>query len=100
MMGFQSTGSAPLVTNTIVKNPETIAHKVLADRIAERDPGNKPYSGDRIPFAYIKPKNKTTPNNKNIVNLLGTVIFLKEYVGILLINNIEISINIAGTKYS
>ena len=36
------------------KNPQQIAHKVLADRIAERDPGNKPSSGDRIPFAYIK----------------------------------------------
>ena len=36
------------------KNPQQIAHKVLADRIAEREPGNKPSSGDRIPFAYIK----------------------------------------------
>ena len=36
------------------KNPQQIAHKVLADRMAERDPGNKPASGDRIPFAYIK----------------------------------------------
>ena len=35
------------------KKPEQIAHKVLADRIAKRDPGNKPKSGDRIPFAYI-----------------------------------------------
>ncbi len=35
------------------KNPKQIAHKVLADRIAARDPGNKPGPGDRIPFAYI-----------------------------------------------
>ena len=35
------------------KNPKTIAHKVLADRIAERDPGNKPGPGDRIPFVYV-----------------------------------------------
>ncbi len=35
------------------KNPKSIAHKVLADRIAARDPGNKPSSGDRIPFVYI-----------------------------------------------
>jgi DNA polymerase elongation subunit (family B) len=35
------------------KNPETIAHKVLADRMGTRDPGNKPSVGDRIPFAYI-----------------------------------------------
>jgi len=36
------------------KNPQGIAHKVLADRIAERDPGNKPKANDRIPYAYIK----------------------------------------------
>lgn len=35
------------------KNPLQIAHKVLADRIAERDPGNKPAAGDRIPYIYI-----------------------------------------------
>ena len=36
------------------KNPKSIAHKVLADRIGERDPGNKPKAGDRIPFPYRK----------------------------------------------
>jgi DNA polymerase elongation subunit (family B) len=40
------------------KNPLTIAHKVLADRMTARDPGNKPSSGDRIPFVYIQNKNK------------------------------------------
>jgi len=35
------------------KNPQQIAHKVLADRMAERDPGNKPKANDRIPYAYI-----------------------------------------------
>ena len=35
------------------KNPQQIAHKVLADRMGKRDPGNKPSSGDRIPFVYI-----------------------------------------------
>ncbi|ARF09771.1 DNA polymerase family B elongation subunit [Indivirus ILV1] len=30
-----------------------IVHAVLADRIADRDPGNKPMSNDRIPYAYI-----------------------------------------------
>ena len=34
-------------------NPLGIAHKVLADRIAARDPGNAPAVGDRIPFVYI-----------------------------------------------
>ena len=38
------------------KNPDQIAHKVLADRMGERDPGNKPSSNDRIPFAYIDVK--------------------------------------------
>ena len=40
------------------KNPKQIAHKVLADRIARRDPGNKPNSGDRIPYIYIENPNK------------------------------------------
>lgn len=40
------------------KNPMQIAHKVLADRIGKRDPGNKPSSGDRIPFVYIDTKKK------------------------------------------
>lgn len=40
------------------KNPKSIAHKVLADRITARDPGNKPCSGDRIPFAYINVSGK------------------------------------------
>ena len=38
------------------KNPQSIAHKVLADRIGQRDPGNKPTSGDRIAFVYIVTK--------------------------------------------
>ena len=35
------------------KNPQQIAHKVLADRIGVREPGNKPAPGSRIAFAYI-----------------------------------------------
>ena len=38
------------------KNPESIAHKVLADRMSERDPGNKPQTNDRIPYVYINVK--------------------------------------------
>ena len=34
------------------KNPDGIAHKVLADRMAERNPGNKPKPNDRIPYMY------------------------------------------------
>jgi len=35
------------------KNPNQIAHKVLADRIGKRDPGNKPKPGDRMKFVHI-----------------------------------------------
>jgi DNA polymerase elongation subunit (family B) len=35
------------------KNPQQIAHRVLADRIGQRDPGNKPKPGDRIRFVHI-----------------------------------------------
>lgn len=41
------------------KDPSKIAHKVLADRMGERDPGNKPMVNDRIPFVYIVPPNGT-----------------------------------------
>jgi len=37
-------------------NPSRIAHKVLADRIAERDPGNKPSTSERMSFVYIESK--------------------------------------------
>ncbi len=37
-------------------NPLSIAHKVLADRITARDPGNAPAAGDRIGYVYICPK--------------------------------------------
>jgi len=40
------------------KNPKQIAHKVLAERIGKREPGNKPRAGDRIAFAYIQTKGK------------------------------------------
>jgi len=39
--------------NSHYKNPDQIAHKVLADRIGEREAGNKPQNGDRIPYVYI-----------------------------------------------
>jgi DNA polymerase elongation subunit (family B) len=48
------------------KNPQQIAHKVLADRIGKRDPGNKPSSGDRIPFVYIETKNKAALQGEKI----------------------------------
>ena len=38
------------------KVPQSIAHKVLADRMGKRDPGNKPSVGSRIPYIYIQTK--------------------------------------------
>jgi len=56
-------GKFPLTKLTITKSlradykdPTRIAHKVLADRIAVRDPGNKPSTSDRIPFVYVSSK--------------------------------------------
>ena len=40
--------------NSYYKNPNQIAHKVLSDRMGNRDPGNKPQTNDRIPYVYIK----------------------------------------------
>ena len=47
------------------KNPKQIAHKVLAERMGQRDPGNKPGPGDRIPYVYIlTAKKKDLQGNK------------------------------------
>jgi DNA polymerase elongation subunit (family B) len=35
------------------KDPDRIAHQVLAKRMGARDPGNKPQASDRIPYVYI-----------------------------------------------
>jgi len=82
------------------KNPQSIAHKVLADRISERDPGNRPKAGDRIPYVYKKLEydelydkdnryksgpRKGTPRVKNI--LQGNRIESPEYIRL---NNIDI----------
>ena len=55
------------------KNPKQIAHKVLADRMGVRDPGNKPRSGDRIRFVYIQ-----VP--KKVGQLQGDRIETPEYI--------------------
>ena len=38
------------------KNPDQIAHKVLANRMGEREPGNKPKPGDRIKYLFVEQK--------------------------------------------
>ena len=50
-----------VITKTLreeYKDRTRIVHAVLADRMAERDPGNKPLPNDRIPFVYVVTKNE------------------------------------------
>lgn len=62
-------GKFPMKRLTITKSLKaeyklTPAHKILADRIGKRDPGNKPASNDRIPFAYVmQPSGKPWPKD-------------------------------------
>ena len=56
------------------KNPKTIAHKVLADRMGEREPGNRPKPGDRIKYAFIENKNE-----KLLGNRIETPEYIKEH---------------------
>jgi DNA polymerase elongation subunit (family B) len=53
------------------KNPQTIAHRVLADRIGKRDPGNKPKPGDRLKFVFF---------DNPAAKLQGEKIELPEYI--------------------
>jgi hypothetical protein len=57
------------------KNPESIAHKVLADRIKERDEGNAFQTNDRIPYVFVQ-----TPNAKNKKLLQGERIEHPDYI--------------------
>ena len=58
--------------NGFYKNPEGQCHKVLADRIAKRDPGNKPSVGSRVPFVYIQ-----TKKNDEACKLEDMILILK-----------------------
>ena len=48
------------------KNPNQIAHKVLAERMGIREPGTKPTSGDRLSYAFIKNENKKALQGEKI----------------------------------
>ena len=48
------------------KNPKQIAHNVLADRIGDREQGNRPLPGDRIEYAYIKNPDKRALQGEKI----------------------------------
>jgi DNA polymerase elongation subunit (family B) len=51
------------------------AHKMLANRIAERDPGNAPSTTERLPFVYILPPPGEAPSK-----LQGDRIELPSYI--------------------
>jgi len=86
------------------KNPQSIAHVVLADRIKQRDPGNAPQSNDRIPYIYIKIDDSKIKKQKimkigdliteyrNIIKNLTDLEKKYKYVDILLdkINNVSL----------
>lgn len=48
------------------KNWMTQVHVVLADRITQRDPGNKPQSNDRLQFVYIEIAKKVTLQGERV----------------------------------
>ena len=58
--------------NAFYAFPDQIVHKALADRMGERDPGNKPQSNDRIPYVYV--------NTKSAVKLQGDRVEHPDYI--------------------
>jgi len=58
------------------KDPTKIAHKVLADRMGDRDIGNKPMVNDRVPYIYIK----TLDANGDVPKLQGDRIEHPDYI--------------------
>jgi DNA polymerase elongation subunit (family B) len=65
--------------------PESIAHKVLADRIGVRDPGNRPKPGDRMKFIHV-----VVPEKRGVKLLQGDKI---ETVGYMLEKKIPVDYN-------
>ncbi len=51
------------------KNPGQIAHRVLADRMADRDPGTAPKVGDRVQFVFVTENCKAGKQGDRIENL-------------------------------
>ena len=50
-----------IITKTLrgsYADPSRISHKVLADRMMERDPGSAPQVNDRVPYVYVVNKDK------------------------------------------
>lgn len=62
------------------KDPGKIAHKVLAERIGERDPGNKPQVNDRLPYVFIQVDSKTEKKTSKDKVLQKDRIEIPDYV--------------------
>jgi DNA polymerase elongation subunit (family B) len=64
------------------KDPSRIAHKALAERMGERDPGNKPQVNDRIPYVYvdISKRDAKTPGKSKEKVLQGDRIEHPDYI--------------------
>lgn len=76
-------GNVPMKKLTITKrlaahykNPDGIAHAVLAERIGKRDPGNKPQPNDRIRYVYFRNPNGEIPKKQG--DRVETPEFMKE----------------------
>jgi hypothetical protein len=54
------------------KNPDQIAHRVLADRMARRDPGTAPKVGDRLQYIYVA-ENKAQGKQGDRIEEVGYV---------------------------
>jgi DNA polymerase elongation subunit (family B) len=55
------------------------AHKILADRMGKRDPGNKPSSNDRIPFMYVmQPSGRSWPASVSQGERIETPAYARE----------------------
>lgn len=61
-------------------NPDGVAHRVLADRMGEREPGNKPQSNDRIPFCYVVVNQIDPVTNKKLDLKQGDKIEHPEFI--------------------
>jgi DNA polymerase elongation subunit (family B)/intein/homing endonuclease len=62
------------------KDPTRIAHKALAERMGERDPGNKPQVNDRIPYVYVDISERTKGKGKKEKVLQGDRIEHPEHI--------------------
>jgi len=60
------------------KYPDRIMHRVLADRICKRDPGNAPQVNDRITYAYIRKSAKGFGRKLKTGEFIETPEYIKE----------------------